>query len=156
MSDSLPPLQYQQPLPDGRQSATALAVQRGAGRLLRQHGFAVLAEFTLPSGRRADLMAIKADGTIWIVEIKSSLEDFRVDQKWPEYRDYCDEFFFAIPAQMDAEIIPIDAGLMRADAYGAEIMRQCASPTLAGARRKALTLLFARVAAQRLHGLWDP
>ncbi len=142
--------------PDGRQSETALAVQRGVGRLMRAHGFAILPEFTLASSRRCDIIGIKPDGVIWIVEIKSSLEDFRVDQKWPEYRDYCDRYFFAIPTTMDHAIIPEEAGLILADAYGAEIMRDTGEHPVHASRRKALTLSFARAAAQRLHSLWDP
>ena len=156
MSEHPPTPVYQPSRPDGRQSETASAIQRGVGRLLRQHGFAVLTEFTLVSGRRADLMAFKADGMVWIVEIKSSPEDFRVDQKWPEYRDYCDQLFFAIPTSMDAALMPENAGLIIADAYGAEIMRDAPKHPLVAARRKAVTLAFARSAAQRLHGLWDP
>ena len=83
--------------PDGRQSDQAFAIQRGVARLLRAHNFALLYEFTLASGRRADVIAIGADGAIWIIEIKSSPNDFYVDEKWPEYRDYCDRFSFAIP-----------------------------------------------------------
>jgi hypothetical protein len=147
---------YLSPRPDGRQSETALAVQRGTGRLLRNYGFAVLAEYTLASGRRADLIGLKQDGTVWIVEIKSSREDFVVDQKWPEYRDYCDQLFFAIPAELDQSLMPDDAGLIVADQYGAEILREAPLHGLAAARRKALTLSFARHAAQKLHGLWDP
>lgn len=147
---------YLQPAPDGRQSLTAAAVQRGLCRLLRDLGYAVLTEFTLASGRRADVTAIKPDGAIWIIEIKSSPEDFHVDGKWPEYRDYCDQLFFAVPTSLDHVIMPADAGLIVADQYGAEILRDAPPHPLAAARRKAVTLLFARVAAQRLHGLWDP
>jgi hypothetical protein len=146
---------YLEPLPDGRQSATAAAVQRGLCRLLRQHGLSVLTEFTLATGRRADVMALKPDGSLWIVEIKSSPEDFYVDQKWPEYRAYCDRLFFAVPATLDHSIMPTDAGLIVADAYGGEMLREAPTHSLAPARRKALTLAFARTAAQRLHGLWD-
>jgi hypothetical protein len=147
---------YQPPPLDRRQSLTALAVQRGTGRLMRDHGFAVLAEYTLASGRRADLIGLKPDGTVWIVEIKSSRDDFIVDQKWPEYRDFCDHLFFAIPAGLDQSLMPGDAGLIVADQYGAEILRAAPAHPLVGARRKALTLSFARCAAQKLHGLWDP
>jgi hypothetical protein len=156
MSDQGPSPVYLQPLPDGRQSVTAAGVQRGLCRLLREHGCAVLTEFTLASGRRADVTAIKPDGTIWIIEIKSSPEDFYVDVKWPEYRDYCDQLYFAAPPSLDHVILPDDAGLIVADQYGAEILRYAPSHPLVAARRKAVTLSFARVAAQRLHGLWDP
>lgn len=141
---------------DGRQSETAAAVQRGTSRLLRQMGFAVLPEFSLATGRRADLMAIDAKGMIWIVEIKSSLQDFLADQKWQEYGEFCDRYFFAIPETLAPEIIPADAGLIIADSWGAEIVRMPEELSLHASRRKALTLQFARVGAQRLHSLYDP
>jgi hypothetical protein len=141
---------------DGRQSETALAVQRGVGRLMRNLGFAILNEFTLSTGRRADVIALGDAGAIWIIEIKSSLEDFRVDQKWPEYRDFCDRFFFAIPQTLDPEIIPFEAGLIVADSWGAEILRQPDETSIHSSRRKAVTLAFARVSSQRLHSLYDP
>jgi hypothetical protein len=141
---------------DGRQSETALMIQRGVGRLMRASGFAVLSEFTLATGRRADLIGIDGSGEIWIVEIKSSPEDFRADAKWPEYRDYCDRLFFAIPASMDQDMMPSDAGLIVADSWGADILRQAQTAVLHASRRRALTLAFARVAALRLHGLYDP
>ncbi len=142
--------------PDGRQSATAAAVQRGVCRLLRQAGFAILTEFTLSSGRRADVIAMNAAGTIWIVEIKSSIEDFRVDGKWPEYHEYCDQLFFAIPHELSPEIIPFHTGLIVADNWGAEVLRHPETTSLHSSRRKAITLSFARTAALRLHGLYDP
>ena len=142
--------------PDGRQSATALMIQRGVGRLLRALNFAVLPEFTLATGRRADLMAVADTGEIWIVEIKSSPEDFRSDGKWTEYRDYCDRMFFAIPTSMDEAMMPADVGLIIADSWGADIVRKMEIVSLHASRRKALTLAFARAAALRLHGLHDP
>lgn len=144
------------PRPDGRQSATALMVQRGVARLLRTANFAVLPEFTLASGRRADIMAISDAGEIWIVEIKSSPEDFRSDAKWPEYRDWCDRLFFAIPTEMEPDQMPARAGLIIADSFGAEIIRHTEAANLHASRRKAVTLAFARAAALRLHGLYDP
>jgi hypothetical protein len=80
---------------DGRQSETALAIARGAARLLHAHGRCVVSELPLPSGRRADLVALDPGGEIWIVEIKSSIADFRADQKWRDYRAHCDRLFFA-------------------------------------------------------------
>jgi hypothetical protein len=142
--------------PDGRQSATALMVQRGVCRLLRQAGFATLTEITLATGRRADVMALGAAGAIWIVEIKSSIADFRCDAKWPDYRDYCDRLFFAIPQSMDREVIPAQTGLIVADNWGADLLRHPEETPLHASRRKALTLAFARAAALRLHGLYDP
>lgn len=145
-----------EPKPDGRQSETAMMVQRGVCRFLRSAGFATLTEFTLASGRRADVIGLHGKGSLWIVEIKSSLEDFRADSKWPEYLDYCDRLFFAIPPHMDRDIIPASAGLMVADHYGADMLREPGETVLHASRRKAVTLAFARAAALRLHGLHDP
>ncbi len=142
--------------PDGRQSETAAAIQRGVGRLLRAHDYALLTEFTLASGRRADVIGLSPKGLLWIIEIKSSPEDFRVDSKWPEYREFCDQFSFAIPQTMPAELMPEDAGLIIADQWGAEIIRPASEHPLHASRRRAVLMGFGRVAAQRLHGLWDP
>src|SRR5499425_1361037 len=141
---------------DGRQSATALAVARGTQRLLVALGHACVAELPLASGRRADLVALRHDGEIWIIEIKSSIEDFRVDQKWPDYRLHCDRLFFATAAHVPVEIFPPDAGLIVADAYGAELMREAPEHRLHAATRKSMMLSFARAAARRLQALADP
>ena len=141
---------------DGRQSETALAVARGTTRLLHAHGFSVVSELPLPSGRRADLVALGADGTIWIVEIKSSIADFRADQKWMDYRLHCDRLFFATTTEVPCDIFPPDTGLIVADAFGAELV--CAAPEhrLHAATRKSMTLAIARAAAVRLQSLVDP
>jgi len=141
---------------DGRQSPAARDLCRGVSRLLLAYGFAPLAEVTLASGRRADIMGLSNRAEIWIVEIKSSLDDFRVDQKWPEYRAFCDRFFFAVAPTFPREVLPADTGLIVADRYGGEIV--CAAPEhrLAGARRRVLTLRLARTAALRLQGALDP
>ena len=141
--------------PDGRQSETALAIQRGVSRLLRDHNYVLLHEFTLASGRRADVIALGDKGQIWIIEIKSSPLDFYVDEKWPEYRNYCDHFSFAIPQGMDQGLMPLEAGLIVADAYGAEILREALVHPLHPSRRKALTADFARTAASRLQEAWE-
>src|SRR5688572_9637088 len=105
---------------DGRQSQTALAVGRGAARLLISLGFCCVSELPLASGRRADLVALGRDGEIWIVEIKSSVADFRADQIWMDYRMHCDRLFFATTTEVPCEIFPPDTGLIVADAFGAE------------------------------------
>jgi hypothetical protein len=110
----------------------------------------------LASGRRADLIGLAPDGMFWIIEIKSSPEDFKSDTKWPEYRDYCDRFSFAIPQTMDPDLIPAEAGLIVADQWGAEIIRGASEHALHASRRRAVLVAFARAGAQRLHGLWDP
>lgn len=145
------------PLPvDGRQSTTSLAVSRGVRRFLAGFGFATLTEVTLATGRRADVLGVAQDGTIWIVEIKSSVADFRSDAKWPDYRAFCDRLFFAIPDHVPEEIMPADAGLLVADAYGAGLLRDAPEHRLAAATRKAVLIRFGQVAAARLHALEDP
>jgi hypothetical protein len=115
-----------------------------------------VSEVALANGRRADILAIRRNGEIWIVEIKSSIADFRADQKWPEYRDYCDALLFAVAPDFPADILPADAGLILADAYAAEMVRPPPIHSLVAARRKALTLALARTAAMRLHAQIDP
>jgi hypothetical protein len=143
-------------LPDGRQSPIALHVQRGVRRLFAQLGQATLPEFTLASGRRADVIALSANGHLTIIEIKSCVADFRADRKWPNYRDFCDRFYFAAPDTMPVEILPGDCGLIVADSFGAAIVRDGPHHPLAGARRKAVTVRFAQSAAFALHALGDP
>jgi len=117
---------------------------------------APVSEVSLASGRRADIAAVAESGEIWIVEIKSSIEDFRTDQKWPEYRDYCDRLLFAVAPAFPNEILPADAGLIIADRYGGEILRPAPEHKLAGARRKAVTLRLVHTAAFRLLAAIDP
>jgi hypothetical protein len=141
---------------DGRQSETASMVQKGVCRHLRAAGFATLCEFTLASGRRADIVALNPAGRIWIVEIKSSLEDFRADQKWPEYRAHCDRLFFAFTQDLPCEIFPADTGLIVADAYGAHMHCEAPEHRLPAPTRKSMTVRFAIAAAQRINRLVDP
>ena len=141
---------------DGRQSPRATEIARGAARLLAQYDRRCIPELGLPDGRRADLMALGAKGELWIVEIKSSLEDFRSDTKWPEYRAFCDRLLFAVGRNFPIEVLPPDAGLLVCDRYGGELVREAPLHEMPTARRKALLLRFARVAAGRLMALADP
>ena len=128
---------------------TTDAVTRGAGRLMAALGYAPLLEVTLPNGRRADIMALGPRGEIAIAEVKSGLEDFRTDRKWGEYLPYCDAFYFAVAPEFPREILPEEPGLIVADAFDGAVLRDAPMAALAGARRKALTLAFARLAAAR-------
>ena len=141
---------------DGRQSETALAVGRGAMRFLRSLGFCCVSELPLASGRRADLVALDGGGEIWIVEIKSSVADFRADQKWQDYRLHCDRLFFATTMKVPCEIFPPDTGLILADAFGAQIVCDAPEHRLPAATRKSIMLRFAHCAALRLQSLIDP
>jgi hypothetical protein len=144
------------PPPDRRQSETALAIARGTARLLRSLGFSCISELPLPSGRRADLVALNARGDIWIVEIKSSLEDLRADHKWQDYRGHCDRLFFAFTQDLPCEIFPADTGLIVADAYGAHMHCDAPEHRLPAPTRKVMTVSFAMAAAQRINRLADP
>lgn len=128
---------------------TTLGVTRGAARLLLDMGYAPLAEVCLPNGRRADVMAIGPRGDIVIVEVKSGIEDYRVDRKWPEYAPYCDAFYFAVSPEFPEGVLPDDPGLIVADGFGGAVVRPAPSAPLAPARRKALTLALARLGALR-------
>lgn len=141
---------------DGRQSDRALAIARGVTRLLSALDFAVVPELPLPSGRRADLTALGRDGRLWIVEIKSSVEDFRADRKWTDYRAHADRVLFAVAPDFPVAILPEDAGLILADAHGAEIIREGPAGSLHAATRKVMMLRFARIAAGRMTALVDP
>lgn len=141
---------------DGRQSQMALFVARGARRLLRTLGFASVTEMPLRSGRRADIVALGADGTLLIVEVKSSIADFRADAKWRDYRRHCDRLYFAIADNVPTEIMPEDAGLILADAYGAAVLHEAPEHRLAPATRRMVTLRFGQLAANRMHALVDP
>ncbi len=129
----------------------ARKVTRGARRFLRASGFSILTELPLPNGRRADLVALSADGVIRIVEVKSSQADFRADRKWLDYRMHCDRFYFAIPHDLEAGAFPADAGLIVADAYGAVLAREAPAHKLAPASRRSVLLRFAATAAERLY-----
>jgi hypothetical protein len=145
------------PVPaDGRQSATALMVARGTARLLLTLGYCCVSELPLPSGRRADLVAVGPGGEIWIVEIKSSIADFRADQKWMDYRLHCDRLFFATTAEVPCEIFPKDTGLIVADGFGGSIVCDAPEHRVPAATRKSMMLNFAHAAALRLQAVLDP
>lgn len=149
-------------VPDSHLPLDARDVARGVSRLLYRMGYIALAEFPLGNGRRADLAALDRSGRLILVEIKVSLSDLRGDAKWPEYLDYCDEFFFAVPQGFplgDFEtpaFAPDRAGLIIADRFEAAVIRPAASLALNAGRRRAETLRFARHAAQRLLFQADP
>lgn len=138
------------------ESLTALLLARGVCRELQQLGYASLLEVALANGRRADIMAVDGAGEIAIVEIKSSLADFRADRKWPEYWEFCDRLFFAVAADFPRDVIPDGCGLIVADPFGAAVLRPSPVQKLNAARRRAVTLRFARIGAQRLRRTLDP
>ncbi|MDI1327994.1 MAG: DNA repair putative endonuclease MmcB [Brevundimonas sp.] len=128
---------------------TTLSVTRGAARLMVDLGYAPLLEVGLPNGRRADVMAIGPRGDIVICEVKSGLDDYRVDRKWGEYGPFCDAFYFAVAPEFPSDILPDHPGLIVADGFGGAVVRDAPLAPLAPARRKALTIAFARLGAMR-------
>jgi hypothetical protein len=126
---------------DGRQSETAVMIARGVRRLLRARGFSSLTELPLTDGRRADIAAVNRHGEVLIVEIKSSLADFRADRKWRDYAACCDRLYFAISERTPAGLMPLEAGLIIADPYGAEIVREAEFQHGAGQPQGALAAL---------------
>jgi hypothetical protein len=131
-------------------SFTAAEVARGVSRLLLEDGYSPILEFTLPNGRRLDVAAIGPGGEMLGVEIKVALADLRGDGKWPEYLDYCDLFYFAIPPGFPHEHVPHQTGLIVADRYGGAVIKEAEAQSLHPSRRKAVTISFARCAAERL------
>ncbi len=117
---------------------------RGVCRALVHRGFAALAEVALANGRRADVLALGRDGELIIVEIKSSVADFKSDRKWPEYREFCDRLYFAVAGDFPQELIPADCGLIVADGFGAAFLREAPAEPLAAARRRAAPLVRCR------------
>lgn len=138
------------PLIDGRQSDRAMMVRRGVQRLFTDLRLSIVPELTLASGRRADLVALTGTGEIWIVEIKTSIEDYRTDRKWPDYRQHCDRLFFASHAGVPMDLFPEDCGLIIADEWSGHLLREAPEHRLAAATRKAMLVRFARTAADRL------
>ncbi|MEX6506339.1 MmcB family DNA repair protein [Jiella sp. M17.18] len=138
------------PLVDGRQSERAMMVRRGVQRLMMARRVSLLPEVPLDTGRRADLVCLSEKGAFAIIEIKTSIEDFRADQKWPIYRLHCDQLYFATHPGVPAGIFPEDCGLIVSDGYEAEILREAPEERMPPATRKALTLRFARLSADRL------
>jgi hypothetical protein len=135
---------------------TAL-VCRAATRFCGQRGWAPVAEMPLPNGRRADILALLPDGGFAVLEVKSCARDFLADAKWPEYREFCDQFYFAVDCDFPQELLPDDAGLVVTDgATEAALLRPAPMHPLAPARRRSLLHRYARVAAARLAALSDP
>jgi hypothetical protein len=134
----------------------AVLLARGVCRTLEQLGYVSLVEFPLANGRRADILALGKTGDLMIVEIKSSVADFRADRKWSTYRDFSDRLYFAVPNDFPRALIPDECGLMVADSFSAVVLRDGSTMRLDASRRRALTMRFARLAATRLRRLLDP
>src|SRR3954447_6484417 len=134
----------------------SLAIRRATSLLCLRLGWSPVHEVPLPNARRADILALRADGGFACIEVKSGVRDFQTDQKWPEYRHYADALYFAVDADFPSDLLPEDAGLIVACGREAELVREAASHPLTPARRRALLHRFAMLAAQRLATMQDP
>jgi hypothetical protein len=143
-------------MPSAPEPPTAPLMARGVCRALAALGYASLIEFPLGNGRRADILALAGSGRLVIVEIKTSRADFRADHKWSSYLDFADWLYFAVPPGFPTALIPEQCGLIVADAFAAAVLRAGQAKPLAAARRRALILRFAQIAAARLYRLSDP
>ncbi|MBE7211120.1 MAG: MmcB family DNA repair protein [Gluconacetobacter diazotrophicus] len=148
-----------------------LAIRRATHRLCGLLGWSVLHELPLPNGRRADVMALRPDGDLACIEIKSGPRDYLSDLKWPEYRDCSDALFFAVDERFPQDLLPPDVGIIVACTGGlppssgvassavvaeAEIVRDAPAHRLSAPTRRKLLQRFATVAANRLALLEDP
>ncbi|RUS59412.1 DNA repair protein MmcB-related protein [Pseudorhodobacter sp. E13] len=143
-------------LPPAAPLSPGQRLARGTCRHLAALGFACVEELVPTSGLRVDVMALGPKGEIWVVECKSSRADFQTDRKWRGYLAWCDRFFWSVDADFPVEMLPEETGLIFADDYDAELIRMAPETKLAAPRRKLVTQIFARTAAQRLQGLRDP
>lgn len=129
---------------------------RGVARHLASLGWVTVEELVPARGLRVDVMALGPKGEIWVIECKSSRADFMADSKWEGYLEWCDRFFWAVDGDFPVDLLPVNSGLIIADAYDAEIIRMAPEDRLAAPRRKVMVQKFATHAARRLHGLRDP
>lgn len=133
-----------------------LQIRRAASRLCLRMAWAPLHEVSLPNGRRADILALRADGGFVCIEVKSGIRDFQTDQKWPDYREFCDHLYFAVDLDFPLELLPDDTGLIVAAGPTAEVIREAPEHKLPAARRTALLRRFALLAGGRLAAMEDP
>ncbi len=140
------------------ESEPALADQlaRGICRRLGDLGYGALTEFRVGRGRRVDVIGLNREGRFVIVEIKTSVADFRADGKWPDYLPWCDAYYFAVPAEFPRDILPEEEGLIVADAWDATILREAAERPMNATRRRTQILRFGLTASSRLHAVVDP
>ena len=154
MPDDLSP--HTLPIPAEAPLQPGQLLARGVARHLLGHDFVAVLELVPAPGLRVDVMALGPRGEIWIVECKSSRIDYVSDRKWQGYLQWCDRFFWAVDGDFPVDLLPDETGLILADSYDAEIVRMAPDQPMAGARRKAMLVKFARHAALRLQGLRDP
>ncbi|MEC7438712.1 MAG: MmcB family DNA repair protein [Pseudomonadota bacterium] len=123
-----------------------------------ERGDACLREFTLKSGRRVDVIAVDRRGTITIVEVKSSRQDFASDRKWGDYLEWGDRFYFAVADDFPRELLPgaETCGVIITDGFDCLEWRPAPLRKLAAQRRNHLTRRLAHVAMRRVEFAENP
>ena len=150
------PMSDQPPKKSPKQLSKSGSLTRGVSRLLEDMGLGSLTEFRLPNGRRVDIIALSGDGMFSIIEVKSSVQDFRSDLKWPNYLPYCNRFYFAVAESFPLDILPSDCGIIMADNFTASIEREPAERSIQGKRKQLQLKRFALIASERLQRIIDP
>ena len=76
----------------------AVAITTATAMYLVKRGYAVSTEVGLESWgrRRADVVGLKTDTTICLVEVKSCYQDFSTDKKWRSYLNWSNIMYFAV------------------------------------------------------------
>jgi hypothetical protein len=69
----------------------------------RDRSRAIAAEYRLPNGRIADVIAISSLGTITIWEVKTRWRASELGEAWDKYARYCDQLWFVSLALVDAD-----------------------------------------------------
>ncbi|MEC7490084.1 MAG: MmcB family DNA repair protein [Pseudomonadota bacterium] len=129
---------------------TTHILTRGVCRLFQHLGFGTLTEFRLSNGRRVDVMAMNPSGEFVIVEIKSTVADYRADKKWHQYLPFCEQFYFAIPSGFPIKLVPSECGVIMADSFDAVVRRESFSKVLSPKRKRHQLINFALTASSRL------
>jgi hypothetical protein len=139
-----------------RQSHKAAILTRGVVRLFKDLGCGCLTEFPLPNSRRVDIITLSTEGIFSIIEVKSSVQDFKSDSKWQFYLPYCDRFYFAVSENFPLEILPRNHGIIIADKFSASIEKETSERSIQGTRRRQQLKRFALIASERLQNITDP
>ena len=115
-----------------------------------EQGDGVLREFKLRVKRRVDLVTLNDEGLITIIEIKSSVSDFRSDKKWNEYIEWADQFYFGVGHNFPIEILPKEHGIITTDGFDTYKVQPSPVQKLNGARRNTLVRRLAKASMRRI------
>lgn len=82
-------------------------LKEAAGWMFFKYRYSIAFELGLTSwgARRADVIGSKISGDLVIVEVKSSVADFRSDSKWHEYLAFADRVYLAMTKEVAEKIL---------------------------------------------------